>query len=316
MSVLVGTSGWSYPSGRGTWNGVFYPARRPRGFDELAYYADHFDTVEVNATFYRMPEPGVSLSWLHRTPATFWFAVKLYQKFTHPDMFLARAGVRDWDVSRADLDQFRAGIEPIATAGRLAALLLQFPPGFHAGPDTRGYLEWLLAALAAYPLAVELRHRSWSDDRPGTASLLAAHHAAWVVIDEPKFASSIHQDVGHLSAPHPAVDPAGPAAPLAYVRLHGRNARQWWEHDQAEDRYNYLYSPPELAPFTEAAQAASTAGRRVLLYMNNHFSAKAVANAAILRHQLGDLVPGEYPREMVDRYPELAGIVTTTGLPL
>ncbi len=86
MSVQVGTSGWSYPQGRGTWNGVFYPARRPRRFDELAYYAERFDTVEVNATFYRMPSAAMSESWLSRTPSSFTFAVKLYQKFTHPDM--------------------------------------------------------------------------------------------------------------------------------------------------------------------------------------------------------------------------------------
>ena len=100
------------------------------------------------------------------------------------------------------------------------------------------------------------------------------------------------------------------------MRLHGRNAAQWWDHDQADDRYDYLYSAAELAPFAEAAQAGAAVGTTGVMYMNNHFSAKAVANAAVLRHQLGDLVPGEYPREMVDRYPELAGIVRTSGLPL
>ena len=316
MSVRIGTSGWHYPAGRGTWNGVFYPAIRPRGFDELAYYAEHFETVEVNATFYRMPEPEMSRAWLHRTPAAFEFSIKLYQKFTHPDMYLERRGVQDWDVSRADLDQFRAGIDPLACTGRLAALLIQFPSSFHADADTREYLDWLASALADYPLAVELRHKSWSDTAPITRSLLDAHRAAWVLIDEPKFASSIRQDLKHLPAPAPPEGATGPEPRLCYLRLHGRNAAQWWEHDHSVDRYDYLYTPTELAPFAQAAQAASAAGRRVLMYMNNHFSAKAVANAAVLRHQLGDLVPGDYPREMVSRYPELAGIVTTTGLPL
>ncbi len=315
MSVHVGTSGWSYPAGQGTWNGIFYPAKRPRGFDELAYYAAHFDTVEVNSTFYRVPDPAATRSWLHRTPPAFTFSVKLYQKFTHPDMFVARHGTPDWDVTQGDLDQFRAGIDPLATAGRLAALLLQFPASFRAEAETRDYLAWLLRSLADYPLAVELRHRTWSDDATTTHALLAAHHAAWAAIDEPKFAGSVRQDLKHLAS----LDTSA-ATKLVYVRLHGRNAAQWWEHETADDRYNYLYSPPELAPFAEAGLAASAAGRRVLMYMNNHFSAKAVANAAILRHQLGEVVPGEYPREMVDRYPELAGIVTTspgaTGLPL
>lgn len=311
MPIAIGTSGWSYPTGAGTWNGVFYPSRRPRGFDELAYYAERFDTVEVNSTFYRMPEPDLSRAWLKRTPATFDFALKLYQLFTHPDMYLKRPGVSNWDVSRSDLDQFRTGIEPFAATNRLAAILLQFPPSFQAAEETTAYLDWLLTALVQYPLAVELRHKSWSDAGAMTRRLLDERRAAWVLIDEPKFASSVRQDLKHLPEP-----PRTETSPLAYVRLHGRNAARWWDHEQAEDRYDYLYSPTELAPFAEAAQAAASNGRRVLMYLNNHFSAKAVANAAVLKHQLGELVPGSYPREMVDRYPELGGIVATSGLPL
>jgi uncharacterized protein YecE (DUF72 family) len=306
MSVQVGTSGWSYPNGPGTWNGIFYPARRPRGFDELRYYAEHFDTVEVNSTFYRMPDRHTSTRWLERTPRAFTFAVKLYQKFTHPDMYLARRGAAEWTVTTGDLDEFRAGVDPIAEAGRLAALLVQFPSSFHAAPETLDYLDWLGQALAAYPLAVELRHSSWSDRTADTRAHLMAHRAAWVHIDEPKFASSIAQRLA----------PADDDTPLLYIRLHGRNAAEWWSHAEADDRYNYLYSPEELAPFATAAAAASAAGRRVVMYLNNHFSAKAVANAVVLKHQLGELVTGEYAREMVDRYPALAGIVTTSGLPL
>jgi uncharacterized protein YecE (DUF72 family) len=316
MPVLVGTSGWNYPGGRGTWNGVFYPARRPRGFDELAYYAEHFATVEVNSTFYRSPEAATALGWLRRTPPTFLFSVKLYQKFTHPDMYLKRPGVTDWDVSRGDLDAFRLGIDPLAAAGRLGALLLQFPPSFHAGPDTRGYLDWLASALQGFPLAVELRHRSWSDDAAATTALLHAHNAAWVWIDEPKFESSVRQAGVGVSGGDTANLEATSGAVPAYLRLHGRNAAKWWEHETSEDRYDYLYSPEELAPIAAAAKRAATPGRRVLMYFNNHFSAKAVANAAVLKHQLGDLVPGDYPREMVDRYPVLNGVVRTTGLPL
>jgi uncharacterized protein YecE (DUF72 family) len=297
--IRIGTSGWHYPSGAGTWNGVFYPPRRARGFDELAYYAERFDTVEINSSFYRMPEAAMTAAWIRRTPPAFQFAVKLYQKFTHPDMYLKREGARDWDVTREDLDLFRGGIGPIAEAGRLAAILVQFPPSFQADPDARGYLDWLLAALAAYPVAVELRHRSWSDDSDATRALLDARQAAWVLIDEPKFKSSIRQTTGV------ALDAA---APLAYLRLHGRNAAAWWEHETAEDRYNYLYTPDELRPFAEAARTAAQK-KRVLLYFNNHFSAKAVANAAVLKHDLGQILPGDYTREMVDRYPELRDVV-------
>jgi uncharacterized protein YecE (DUF72 family) len=302
--IHIGTSGWHYPTGRGTWNGVFYPARRPRGFDELAYYAEHFDTVEVNATFYRMPEPDLSRAWLRRTPADFTFSIKLFQQFTHPDMFLAQNGVPDWDVSAAEIDQFRAGVDPIALAGRMAAVLVQFPPSFHAGPEADAYLDWLLGGLRGYPLAVELRHRSWSDAGDATAARLAAHGAAWTWIDEPHFSSSIRQD-----------RPADTGPGLTYIRLHGRNAAAWWDAGETEDRYDYHYAPAELQPFAARARAASAAGRRVLLYMNNHFSAKSVANAAVLKHVLDQPVPGEYPAEMLRRYPELEGVVSSSGLP-
>jgi uncharacterized protein YecE (DUF72 family) len=321
VTILVGTSGWSYPTGRGTWNGVFYPARRPRGFDELAYYAEHFDTVEVNSTFYRMPEAPQTARWVERTPGTFIFSVKLFQKFTHPDMYLAREGVSDWDLSRADVDLFRAGIGPLAEAGRIGAVLIQFPPSFHRMDETRAYLDWLLGALAGYPLAVELRHKTWSDDTADTAACLAAHEASWVLIDEPKFKSSVRQENRpRVSVSDKTVlpdrDTKGNRHPRSvfYTRLHGRNAAAWWDHPAAEDRYNYLYSAAELQPFADTAQAAAASGRRVLVYLNNHFSAKAVANAAVLKHQLHQPLPGEYPREMVERYPDLAGLVEVSGL--
>jgi uncharacterized protein YecE (DUF72 family) len=297
--ILVGTSGWNYPSGKGTWNGVFYPARRGRGFDELAYYAEHFDTVEINSTFYRVPDAPLVESWLRRTPASFIFSAKLYQKFTHPDMFLARGGVSDWDVTRGDVDQFRRGIDPLAEQQRLGALLIQFPSSFHAEPDTRAYLEWLLEVFAGYPIAVELRHDTWQHNEAETRRLLDAHGATLTLTDQPAAGVTL-----------------ATTAQTAYLRLHGRNAASWWQHDESEDRYNYLYSPEELEPYAEIAQRAAGGGKKVFLYLNNHFSAKAVANAAVLRHQIGDLVPGDYPREMVDRYPALAGIVATSGLPL
>jgi uncharacterized protein YecE (DUF72 family) len=299
LDIRIGTSGWSYPAGHGTWNGLFYPARRPRGFDELSYYSERFDTVEVNSTFYRMPEPAMSHAWLKRTRPAFLFAVKLYQKFTHPAMYLARDGVSQWDLSRDDFDLFRGGIDPIAAAGRLAAVLVQFPSSFHADPDRRRYLDWLLDALEGYPLAVELRHKSWDTDTEISARLAGAG-ATRVLADDP---------FGITPG-----DPAG--STLAYIRLHGRNAANWWRHEKSEDRYDYLYSASELQPFARTARAAASGGRRVLMYMNNHFSAKAVANAVILKRALEQPVPGDYPPELVDRYPELKGVVATSGLPL
>src|SRR5687768_3400678 len=124
MPLLIGTSGWNYPTGRGTWNGIFYPPPEQRGpgFDELRFYAERFNTVEVNSTFYGQPRANVSEGWAKRTPPGFEFSVKLYQKFTHPKMTTDHS-----PVSSADIDAFKSGIDPLAAAGRLGALLAQFP---------------------------------------------------------------------------------------------------------------------------------------------------------------------------------------------
>jgi len=304
--VRVGTSGWSYPSGNGTWNGVFYPKPRPRGFDELRYYAEHFDTVEVNSTFYRVPEPGPVAKWVERTPDDFLFAVKLYQKFTHPDMFLAASRATDWSPSLADVDLFRAGIEPLAAAGRLGALLLQFPSSFHAGSAAHDYLSWLLDQFRAYPCVVEVRHASWASPEAGgeLAARLGVTGAGLVVADDPEKTSGAFFSTTE----------AKKTPDVLYFRLHGRNAAAWWHHAAAEDRYNYLYSPTELRPFADQARDAAAAGRRVFAFMNNHYSAKAVANAAVLKSQLGQDLPGTYEPEIVERYPDLRGLVRTSGL--
>jgi uncharacterized protein YecE (DUF72 family) len=325
-NVRVGTSGWNYPTGRGTWNGVFYPHRRgrPKTFDELAYYAEHFDTVEVNSTFYGQPRADVTRAWVERTPPGFEFSVKLYQKFTHPRMFEDRVrrslGMHDPNEAMSpgrpdrgqneavvelarpndsDLDEFRRGIEPLAASGRLGALLAQFPSSFKNTNVGRAYLADLLRALSAYPVAVELRHRSWSDAWGETIELLNGAGAAWVQIDEPKFRFSIQQNY----LPN--------VRGFYYMRLHGRNAAKWWKHDKSEDRYDYLYSAEELKEFTEVADAAKTLVKKLSLDTKNHFSAKSVANAAMIKRQLGEPLEGEYPDEFVVRYPELEGVVRT-----
>jgi uncharacterized protein YecE (DUF72 family) len=315
MSIRVGTSGWSYPGGRGTWNGVFYPAKggRPRGFVELTFYARWFDVVEVNSTFYGQPRAAVTAKWAERTPPGFEFAVKLYQKFTHPAMFRETAAEAApeadaaWldetgTVRPADVDQFRAGIEPLAAAGKLGPLLVQFPPSFTATPEAIDYLGWLLRTFGEYSLAVELRHRTWSDQEAETAGLLAAYGAAWVLIDEPKFEFSIRQQWRGAGS---GSSRSSEAEALAYMRFHGRNAAEWWRHAAAEDRYNYLYSERELRPFAAAAVtvAAGAALKKAYLFFNNHFSAQGVANAVQLRRQLGQPVPEPLPPELVARFP-------------
>jgi uncharacterized protein YecE (DUF72 family) len=324
VALRIGTSGWSYPSGEGRWNGIFYPATRSKrhgtaDFDELRYYAGHFDTVEINSTFYGQPRPEVTRTWVARTPHAFEFSAKLYQKFTHPKMFREAAHTRTPDaddhlldllgeVTEHDVDVFRAGIEPLAAAGRLGALLAQFPPSFKDTPASRDYLARLLRAFGEYPVAVELRHRSWSDAIAPTLELLNAFGAAWAQIDEPKFRFSIRQNwLPNVTG-------------FYYMRLHGRNAAQWWRPASRDERYNYLDSADELREFSDVAGAARTLARKSYLYANNHFSAKSVVNAVMLKAQLGEPIEGEFPPELVERYPEIAGLVTvarpTSRLPV
>jgi uncharacterized protein YecE (DUF72 family) len=314
--VRVGTAGWSYPSGKGTWNGLFYPKTRSKRagtdrFDELRFYAEHFNTVEVNTTFYGQPRAEVTRGWAERTPAGFDFSLKLYQKFTHPKMFreaaLKAAPGSDGAlldllarVTQSDIDEFRSGIDPLASAGKVGALLAQFPPSFKDSPQARDYLVQLLRAFAEYPTAVELRHRSWSDSIGDTVSLLNAFGAAWVQIDEPKFRFSIRQNY----LPN--------VTSFYYMRLHGRNAAQWWKHDKSEDRYNYLYSAGELQEFSETAKAARELVKKSYLYTNNHFSSKSVVNAVMLKAQLGQPIEGEYPEALVETYPELRALVSAS----
>ena len=301
--IRIGTSGWHYPSGRGRWTDLFYPAsgrgQRARGFDELSYYAEHFDTVEVNSTFYGVPAPRVTRSWADRTPDGFEFSLKLHQQFTHPKMHAATTGSSDATVTTAAVDDFRSALDPLLETGKLGVLLAQFPPSFHNDPATRGYLEWLVRAFSDCPVAVELRHRSWSDDVGSTLRLLNGLGAAWVQIDEPKFRFSIAQN--YL----PNVQG------IYYMRLHGRNAEKWWHHNAAEERYDYLYTTGELQPFVDTADAASRLVKKLYLYLNNHFASKAVANAVILKHKLQLPVEGRYPTAFVERYPEVDGIVST-----
>ncbi|MEI6308069.1 MAG: DUF72 domain-containing protein [bacterium] len=267
--IRIGTSGWSYPKGEGTWNGTFYP-KGVKG--ELEYYAQRFSTVEVNSAFYRPPEPGVVWGWVRRTPDSFRFAVKLWQKFTHPKMYQEATG-ESAEIQAGDVELFRKAIDPLATSGKLAALLAQFPPSLRNNEGGQAILTSVMEAFRPYPLAVELRHKSWSDD-PKTAQLLGDYNAAWVRIDEPRFELSI---AGRLPI----------TAPLSYFRFHGRNAADWWRGN-VETRYKYLYSEEELKGLAERVRETAEDPRteRELVFFNNHFSGYAPRNASGLAELL------------------------------
>jgi uncharacterized protein YecE (DUF72 family) len=160
--LLIGTSGYSYPGPppKG-WFGAFYPDVKPKGFDELKYYSGIFRTVEVNTTFYRPPSEAITKGWASETPSDFTFVIKLWQKFTHPKKIGRKEPTDNWEAAtQEDFDQFRSGILPLAEAGKLGALLVQYPAGFHFTPETLEKVETTLRWFYDYPKIVELRHKS------------------------------------------------------------------------------------------------------------------------------------------------------------
>ncbi len=265
--IYIGTSGWSYPKGEGTWQGFFYP---PGKINELEFYSQFFNTVEINSSFYRPPNPGYVYNWAKHVPKGFLFAVKLWQKFTHPKMFKEATG-EDAVISQDDVDLFKKCIEPLAKYGKLGALLAQFPPSFKNDDYGRQMLEAIAKTFGEYRLAVELRHRSWSDDK-STAKFLKENNMAWVNIDEPKFSTSIAMET-------PVT------AEIAYFRFHGRNAKDWWSGN-GEQRYRYHYNETEINELAERVKAAAEKTRLLFAFFNNHWQAYAPRNANDLKKAL------------------------------
>ena len=265
--LYIGTSGWSYPKGEGTWTGYFYPAGK---INELEYYSQFFNTVEINSTFYRPPNPGYVYNWVRRVTKDFLFTVKLWQKFTHPKMYEEATGM-EAVISQNDVDLFNHSIESLYKSGKLGALLAQFPPSFRNDSYGRQILNAVIRTFSQYRLAVELRHRSWSDDE-NTSRLLRESNVAWVQIDEPKFQSSVAQELPVTSD-------------MAYFRFHGRNKEMWWKGD-SETRYKYLYSTDEISELAGRLKTTAKQTNLTFAFFNNHWQGYAPRNAVDMKRTL------------------------------
>ena len=265
--IYIGTSGWSYPKGKGTWTGHFYPTSKT---NELEYYSQFFNTVEINSSFYSPPNPIYVYNWVRRVPEGFLFTVKLWQKFTHPKMYKEATG-EEAIISQRDVDQFNHSIEPLARYGKLGALLAQFPPSFKNDSHGQQILGAVIRTFGQYKLAVELRHRSWSDDE-NTSQFLKDNNISWVHIDEPKFQSSVAAEIPLTSN-------------MAYFRFHGRNKEMWWKGD-SESRYKYLYSPEEINELANRVKVASDKAQLLFAFFNNHWQGYAPRNAVSIMRTL------------------------------
>lgn len=253
--ILVGTSGFSYAD----WVGPFYPpgTRAPQ---MLGLYAARFDALEINFTYYRLPAPGQLAQMSSRCGDRVVFAVKAWQGMTHAA-----------EATAADIQAFHAALAPLSERGVLGAVLLQFPGSLRPSEASRRRLVALAAALRPFPVVAEFRHRSWLCE--ATFRLLRAEGIGFCCVDEPALPGLL---------PPLAVA----TAPVAYVRFHGRNAAKWFRHDAPHERYDYRYSAAELEAWVPAIRALDAAAARTLVFMNNHYEAKAAANALELQSLL------------------------------
>ena len=307
QNIRIGPAGWSYND----WSGYVYPSPRPKGFHEATYLAQFFDTIEINTSFYAPMRADHARQWLDRvaTNPRFVFTAKLWQKFTHDpsSMAMARgslsfaaADTRNTTAglpitTAQDEHDVRVGLDVLRDAGKLGALLLQFPFSFHRDTQTTAYLAELLRRFADYPLAVELRHASWYDTE--ILALLREHRAAFCNIDQPVIGRSLVPSEESTSA-------------LGYVRLHGRRYDTWFNDDPSipqHERYNYLYSSEELKPWTQRIRNIADKTRDVFVIANNHYLGKAVVNALQLISFL-TRSKVRVPEPLRERYPELNSI--------
>lgn len=261
--IHIGTSGYSYKD----WAGPFYPDGI-RQSDMLAYYASCFDTVELNFSYYRQPDPA-QLARMAQTAAdanpAFTFSIKAYRALTHE---IAPA----W---QDEAERFREAALSLAEAKRLSAVLLQFPYSFHYTVQNRQHLAAMVRALEGLPLACEFRCREWLCERVFDG--LRARGVALTAVDEPA-----------LDGLLPPV--AVPTADRAYLRFHGRNKENWWRGDNAS-RYDYHYARAELEEWIPKISSLRQSCKSVFIYFNNHWRGQATENAHDLKQLLKDTTP-------------------------
>lgn len=254
--LRIGTSGYSYED----WRGCFYPVKLAKK-DMLAYYAQEFSFTEINSTYYQLPGLKMMEGLAQKTPGGFVFTVKAYQSLTHGRT----------DTVEEDARKFIYSLAPLREAGKLGAVLLQFPYSFHNREENRTYLARLKDILRDAPTIVEFRNQGW--DRPAVLDFLKQLQIGYTCVDEPQLKG--------------LVKPCAVSTwPLSYVRFHGRNAAKWWQPEQSFERYDYTYSPAELEEWVPGIEKLREESAKVFVAFNNHYRAQAVLGARMLRDLL------------------------------
>jgi uncharacterized protein YecE (DUF72 family) len=300
-TVRIGTCSWA-DEALSKW---FYPPKLPAK-ERLAWYAQHFDTVEVDSTFYRLPSESMVAGWADRTPEDFTMHIKAFGLMTrHPvkvetipedlrdEMPRDERGRVDRPPRelRAEIfSRFIAALEPLRAAGKLGGILFQLPPYIVYKDSSLEYLEWARAQLDGYEMLVEFRHRSWLDEenRADSLAFLERIGASYVVVDAPR-SETARNLVPTIVAT---------TSPLAYVRFHGRNLGTWNKRGgSAAERFDYLYSDDELGEWVEPLQELAGESEEAYAFFNNNASSEdpdnplgRVAQAATNARQLRRLL--------------------------
>jgi uncharacterized protein YecE (DUF72 family) len=287
-AVLVGTAGWSYKD----WEGVVYPPGLKRKQHPVEYLAQFVDCIEINSSFYGHIRPEVGKLWCRKAAAAnpaFQFTAKLNKAFTHSPIAVVQSTSSE-TIRATDEDEQLAkqGLDVLAGEGKLGALLVQFPVSFKNTNENRDWLDAVVQKFKQYPLVVEVRHSSWNNE--GILRYFAEKGVAFCNIDQPKLGQSLHP-TEHVTSP------------VGYVRLHGRNYREWFDSDNRDDRYNYLYTKDELEGWKERITRIAEKAEKTYAVANNHFRGQAAVNAIQLKRMLGQ--PAKAPDVLVKQYPEL-----------
>jgi len=250
--IVIGTSGYSYHE----WVGSVYP-EGTKAKDYLSCYSGLFPTVELNFSYYTMPKADSLAKMLADGGNTLTFSIKAHKTLTH------EVNPSLWE---GEAKTYLTAIEPMLAAGRLEAVLFQFPYSFQYTPDNRRYLDKLLAYFKGVPAAVEFRKADWYTGN---------------VIDGMKNRNVplVSLDLPELPKLPPTMDVV--TAPMAYIRLHGRNKEAWWGDDD-HARYDYLYSDREIEAWADRIKRITEQAKRILVYFNNHPLGKAARNAHTL----------------------------------
>lgn len=293
--IIIGTASWSDPEFVRDW---YPPGLRPA--ERLPYYAQRFDMVELNSSFYGIPEPRLVEQWVQATPPGFTFDVKLHQLLSRhacdvkmlPKSLqrVAQTDARNRvvltpEIEQAAMEEFLGAVEPMVRSGKMGVLLLQLSPSFSPRAHRLEELESLLGQLSPRPVAVELRNRNWmtGDQLERTAQFLGEHRATMVSVDAPK---SEHFTVT------PAVDLVTNPK-IAYLRLHGRDEHAYLTGKTVAARFDYDYSDAELV---EVKERVDDLGKQVMVVhviFNNNRSDYAPQAAMRFQRVVGQAVPGE-----------------------